>query len=235
MRDFKIIGHRGACAMEPENTLRSILRAIADGADMVEIDIRYASGEILVIHDETVNRTTNGHGSIHRLSLAEIRRLDAGMGERIPTLAEVIETTRGKCPLNIEIKEPAGTVPMCELLVKCGSALGDFLVSSSHADALVEVRARLPEIPIGIIDGRTSGAVDGLFKLAGKLRATSIHPHLQLVTPALVAMARERDLQVFPYTARTRAQLLQLLEAGADGCFADDPECARRVLEGEIS
>ncbi len=234
MRDFKIIGHRGACALEPENTLRSILRAIADGADMVEIDIRYASGEILVIHDETVDRTTNGHGSIHEMSFAEIRGLDAGMGERIPTLAEVIETTYGKCPLNIEIKEPAATGPLCDLLEKFGGSAADwFLVSSSHPDALAEARSRLPEIPIGIIDGRQTGTHDALFELAARLRAASIHPHLPLVNPELVGAARERNLKILPFTVRTRDQLLHLLKAGADGCFADDPLWARGVLQGE--
>jgi len=234
MRDFKIIGHRGACAHEPENTLRSIRRAIADGADMVEIDVRYARGEILVIHDGTVDRTTNGHGSIHCLSFAEIRDLDAGLGERIPTLAEVIETTRGKCPLNIEIKEPAATAPVCDLLEDCGVPDSqDFLVSSSIAEALIETRKRLSRIPIGIIDGRKSGKHDALFDLAERIQASSIHPHLRLVSKTLVGKAHEKNLKVLPYTVRTHQELLDLLESGTDGCFADDPKWAGDlVIEG---
>lgn len=231
MRDFKIIGHRGACAHEPENTLRSIRRAIADGADMVEIDVRYASGEILVIHDETVDRTTTGHGSIHQLSFDKIRELDAGLGESIPTLAEVIETIRGKCQLNIEIKEHASTVPVCDLLEDLGiSASQDFVISSSHSEALFEARKRLPRIPIGIIDSRKSGKHDAMFDLAAQLQAASIHPHLRMVSKALVGKAHEKRLKVLPYTVRTRRQLINLLEAGADGCFADDPKWARELV-----
>jgi len=232
MRDFKIIGHRGACAHEPENTLRSIRRAIADGADMVEIDVRFAHSEILVIHDESVDRTTNGHGSIHSLSLTQIRELDAGIGERIPTLAEVVGTTSGKCQLNIEIKEAAATGPVCDLMEELGISTSlDILISSSIAEALLEARGRLPLIPIGIIDGRVSGRNDAIFELAAKVQATSIHPHLQLVSHPLIASAHERALKVLPFTVRTHEQLIRLFDLGADGCFADDPKWARDLLK----
>lgn len=231
MRDFKIIGHRGACAHEPENTLRSIRRAISDGAEMVEIDVRYAHGEILVIHDESVDRTTSGHGSIHGLSFAQIRELDAGIGEKIPTLAEVIQAIRGKCQLNIEIKETAATGAVCDLLEDFGISISqDILISSSIDEALLESRSRLPRIPLGIIDGRTSGRNNVIFELAAKIQAASIHPHLQLVTKDLIADAHERNLKVLPFTVRTHEQLIKLLKVDADGCFADDPKWARKLL-----
>jgi glycerophosphoryl diester phosphodiesterase len=232
MREFKVIGHRGACAHEPENTLRSIGRAIADGADMVEIDVRYAAGEVLVIHDATVDRTTNGHGSIHRLSFAEIRDLDAGKGERIPTLAEVIDITRGVVPLNIEIKEPGATGPVCDLIDGGkGSRSRDFLISSSHAEVLVEASVSLPGIPIGIIDGGRWSSNRAMFKLADQVQAISIHPHLRSVSRSLIERAREQNLIVLPFTVRNRRQLLKLLEFGADGCFADDPKWAADLVK----
>lgn len=231
MRDFKIIGHRGACAHEPENTLRSILRAIADGADMVEIDVRYAAGEILVIHDSTLDRTTNGRGPIHKASFAEIRALDAGCGEKIPTLAEVIEITRGKVPLNIELKEPAVIDPVCDLLEDYGiSGSPDLLLSSSNGKTLKKLRARLPIIPIGIIFSRKSIRHEPMFALAAQVQANSIHPHLARTSATLIEAAHARNLQVMPYTVRTRNQLQKLLAVEADGCFADDPRWAAGVV-----
>src|SRR6187455_3135798 len=92
MSGFLCIGHRGACGHEPENTLRSVRRALELGAHGIEIDVHYVHGELLVIHDAKLERTTNGRGYISRKSLADLRALDAGQGERIPTLREVFET-----------------------------------------------------------------------------------------------------------------------------------------------
>jgi len=232
MRDFKIIGHRGACAHEPENTLRSIRRAIDDGAEMVEIDIRYASGEILVIHDATVDRTTDGQGSVHSMSLAQIRELDAGKGEKVPTLAEVIETVRGKCGLNIEIKESKVVPALCELLERMKLHQSDeILISSFHSAALVEARVRLPEIRIGIIVGEMKGGFGGVFEFAEPLRAVSIHPHLGWVSRQFVEEAHGRNMMVYPFTVRERKELLKVLESGADGCFADDPKWVREMVK----
>jgi glycerophosphoryl diester phosphodiesterase len=234
MRDFKIIGHRGACAHEPENTLRSIRRAIADGAEMVEIDIRYVSGEILVIHDATVDRTTDGHGSVHRMSLAQIRELDAGKGEKVPTLAEVIETVRGKCGLNIEIKERKVVPALCELLERLRLHESDeILISSSHSGALGETRGLLPEIRIGIIVGKVMGRFGGVFQLAEQLRMVSIHPHLRWVSQEFVEEAHGRNMKVYPFTVSEREELIKVLESGADGCFADDPKWVREMVKEE--
>ncbi|MEP2776619.1 MAG: glycerophosphodiester phosphodiesterase family protein [Luteolibacter sp.] len=232
MRDFKIIGHRGACAHEPENTLRSIRRAIADGAKMVEIDVRYVAGEILVIHDDTVDRTTDGKGAVHKMSFAEVRELDAGMGEKVPTLAEVIETVRGKCALNIEIKEEEAVAAVCGLLGELGDAgSDDFLISSSDSGTLGEARARLPEAAIGIIVGMVKGRFGGVFRLAERLQVASIHPQLRWASPAFVEEAHDRGFKVYPFTVRTREELVKILDSGADGCFADDPKWTAGLVE----
>jgi len=230
MRPFTIIGHRGACAQEPENTLRSLRRAIADAADMVEIDVRFAAGELVVIHDERVDRTTDGQGSVYEKSFEQIRALDAGEGEPIPTLREVLEVTLPALPVNIELKDLAATAAVCDLL----SAQPDLdpariVISSFLVEAVREARARLPQIPIGILASDDPAKVGSMFALAAELGAASVHPHVELVSRDLVRRARAAGYRVLPYTARTLQQLLQLLDCGADGCFADDPHWAREI------
>ncbi len=231
MHEFKIIGHRGVCAHEPENTLRSILRAIADGADMVEIDVRFAAGELLVIHDATVDRTTDGHGPIHHMTFEQIRNLDAGKGERIPTLSEILEVTLGTIPLNIEIKEVSATAPLCDLLLDFrGLEHQDLLLSSFHPEAMIEARGRLPEIRLGVLASDEPQDPDEMFMIAHELGAVSVHPHLRNVTRDLVQEAHRKCLLVLPYTVREPDELQHLIDCQADGCFADDPRWAAAIL-----
>lgn len=97
-------GHRGACGHEPENTLRSVRRALELGADGIEVDVHLADGRLVVIHDDTLNRTTNGTGPVAEKSFACLRSLNAGQGERIPTLEEVFDTVNRRAIVNIELK-----------------------------------------------------------------------------------------------------------------------------------
>jgi len=217
MREFKVIGHRGACAHEPENTIASVRRAIADGACMIEIDVRLAGGEIVVIHDDTVDRTTEGSGSIYDLPIEEIRDLG------IPLLDEVLVETLGVLPLNIEMKDTQVCTPVCELIA---GELEQVLLSSFHHEAVIEARELLPEVPIGILAKNDSNKLDAMFELGDRLAAKSLHPHVDCVATEVVEKAHGADFLVIPYTARTPEQLASLLEAGADGCFADDPKWA---------
>src|SRR5690606_34804670 len=99
-----LVGHRGAMGVEPENTLRSFRRALADGVDAIELDVRRTSDGVLVIcHDSKTSRTTDGEGEIHELTLAELRAFDAGQGERIPTFDEVLDVVDG-VPIQVELK-----------------------------------------------------------------------------------------------------------------------------------
>jgi glycerophosphoryl diester phosphodiesterase len=112
----KIIGHRGAAAAEPENTLRGFHRALEVGAAAVELDVQVTKdGRLAVIHDETVDRTTNGRGRVKDFNLAELQRLDAGQGERIPALEEVVELVRGRGQLLVELKQPEAAPPLLRL------------------------------------------------------------------------------------------------------------------------
>ena len=230
MREFTVIGHRGACALEPENTLRSVRRAIADGADMVEIDVRLADNEIVVIHDDTVDRTTDGTGSVYQMSHPELRGLDAGKGEKIPTLAEVLELTLPSLPLNIELKDTAVTPAVCEWLRQVPDLdLGRIVISSFHAEATRQARDELPEIPIGILARKHPRAVGPMFELAHELDAVSVHPHVESLDAKMIDRAHDSSFRVLPYTTRTPDELQHVLDCGADGCFADDPKWAAEI------
>ena len=118
-----VIGHRGAAGKEPENTMRSFLTAVKDGCDFVELDVHLTSdGHIVVIHDDTVDRTTDGRGRVSDMDIDSLRSLDAGMGERIPLLKEVLGALGGRCSLNIELKG-TGTAGPVSRMPQAGSVL----------------------------------------------------------------------------------------------------------------
>jgi glycerophosphoryl diester phosphodiesterase len=217
------IGHRGAAGHEPENTLRSIRRALELGAHGVEIDVRFVDGELLVFHDTRLERTTNGRGLLARQRFAQLRALDAGLGERIPTLREVCETVDRRAFINIELKgrRTAGPVEALirEFLAERGWAPEHFLISSFHHGELRSLRD--PRLRIGLLLARPSR----LYHLsARRVRAWSVHPALRYTTPQFVEDAHRRGWKVFPYTANSPAEIARLRSYGADGVFTDFPE-----------
>jgi len=223
MSEFLCIGHRGACGHEPENTLRSIRRALELGAHGVEIDVRLVHGELLVMHDAKLDRTTNGRGYLVRKPLALLRTLDAGHGERIPTLREVFETVGRRGFVNIELKGPRTAEPVStlihEFVHRHGWKYEDFLVSSFNRRELRAVSD--PKIPIGLLLTRPT-RLYGLSARRG--RASAVHPGVRWVTARFVEDAHRRGLRVFPYTANDPAQIARLRSLGVDGVFTDFPE-----------
>src|SRR5882724_4137122 len=228
MSAFLCIGHRGAGGHEPENTLRSIRRALELGAHGIEIDVRLVHGELLVMHDGKLDRTTNGHGYLVRKSLAALRELDAGKGERIPTLREVFETVNRRAFINIELKARRTARSVCtliqEFVQKHGWRYEDFLVSSFNRAELRAVHD--PKIPIGLLLTRPT-RLYGLS--ARRVRACAVHPAVRFVTARFVADAHRRGLRVFPYTANATTEIARLRKLGVDGVFTDYPE---RVVKG---
>src|SRR2546428_297275 len=140
---FLCIGHRGARGHEPENTVRSVRRAIELGADGVEIDVYFVDGELVVIHDAKLERTTNGRGRVMRKSFAFLRSLDAGKGERIPTLREIFDAVDRRAFVNVELKGRNTAEPVQSLIEEYVAARGwrfeDFIVSSFHRRELARI------------------------------------------------------------------------------------------------
>jgi glycerophosphoryl diester phosphodiesterase len=223
MSGLLCIGHRGACGHEPENTLRSVRRALELGAHGIEIDVHFVDGEIIVIHDAKLERTTNGKGSVARKSLAYLRSLDAGKGERIPTLREVFETVDRRAFINIELKGRRTAEPVARLIAEFVATRGwrceDFLVSSFNRRELRDIDD--PRIPIGLLLTRPSR----LYALsARRVRAGAVNPAARFVTARFVEDAHRRGLRVFAYTANEPAEIARLRRLGVDGVFTDFPE-----------
>ncbi len=226
--DFQCIAHRGASAHEPENTLRAIRRALELGAHGVEIDVRFIDGELIVFHDDRLDRTTNGRGKIARQRFEYLRTLDAGKSERIPILREVFETVNRRAFINVELKGRRTAAPVqtliCEFLDKRGWSAEHFLVSSFHRRELRAITD--PRLRIGLLLTKPTL----LYHVSAKrVRAWSVHPGVRFTTAKFVAHAHRRGLQVIPYTANKPATIARLRAMGADGVFTDFPE---RVIDG---
>lgn len=221
--EFLCIGHRGAAGHEPENTLRSIRRAIELGAHGVEIDVRLMDGELIVFHDDRLDRTTNGHGRLARKRFDFLRTLDAGKGERIPTLREVFETVDRRAFINVELKGRRTAAPVQalirEFLDERGWSAEHFLVSSFHRRelrAITDARIR-----IGLLLTKPTL----LYHVsARRVGAWSVHPGVRFTTAKFVADAHRRGFKVIPYTANRPDDIAHLREIGADGVFTDFPE-----------
>jgi len=220
-----IIGHRGAKAVEPENTLRAIREGMKC-ADYVEIDARLSCDGIPVImHDSSVDRTTNGRGPVNSFTVAELGTLDAGKGEKIPTLDEVCRAVRGSCGLFCEIKEPGSEEIVCGVLSR--EAPDDLWIVSFHPESITAARRLLPRAKTGLIVSRKGG---DLIEQAAGLGADAILIKFDLLSMDLVSAFRDRGLRVISWTLNTPAEFEKAAGFGIDGLASDDPCAARRFF-----
>jgi glycerophosphoryl diester phosphodiesterase len=178
------IGHRGAKAHAAENTLASFQKALDMGVDGIELDVHVCgTGELVVIHDFTVDRTTNGTGEVHKLSLAELKHLKVEGEHSIPTLDEVIELVGKKCLLNIEMKGRHTAMPLSDLLATYVNTKGysyeDFIISSFQREELMIMSEVNPDVRLGIL---TQASVTQAWEWALEFSAKALHPHFSLLT-----------------------------------------------------
>lgn len=229
-----VIGHRGAAGLAPENTLGGIERALSLGVDMVEIDVQAVGGELVVFHDDTLERCTDGQGPLTGLGFAALRRLDAGGGEQVPTLREVLARVAGRADLNVEVKAPgiaaAVTTMLRDTLAQDPRWHGRLLLSSFHVADVPALGAAGEGLwRLGIL---FEDDADSAFTRAAQLRAWSIHPSLRQVDAALVERAHAAGLRVMVYTVNSPADLLAMQALGVDGVFTDYPDRALASLRG---
>ena len=229
----RIVAHRGGGSLAPENTLAAIRLAASLGFRGVEFDVMLAGdGTPVLIHDETLERTTSGIGPVGAKRWDEIATLDAGgwrspvfAGEGVPRLADVLRQLAGRVVLNVEIKSArdVGTIerPLVDLVA--AHAAGAWVIFSSfHERAVRNVRAASADAAIGVLWDRRPAA--GALALAEELGARCIVPSRRLVTPELVAAAHARDLGVWVWTVNDVAEMRRLATIGVDALFSDYPE-----------
>jgi len=217
------IGHRGAAGLEPENTLLSVRKALALGVKGIEIDVHWVHGELLVIHDDRLNRTTNGAGLLRHHSISHLRALDAGKGERIPFLREVLDAVDRRAVVNIELKGRHTARPVLDLLRHYTSDLGwsprNFLISSFRRAELRQLRGS--GFPIGIL---YAGSARLFRRFARELGATTINVPLQRVTPGMVKRVHADGRKLLVYTVNEAADMARMQHLGVDGIFTDFPD-----------
>ena len=222
------IGHRGARGHAPENTLSSVRRALALGARCVEVDVVSVEGRLVVFHDDRLERTTNGVGYLSDHSFAYLRSLDAGGGQRIPTLEEVCAVIDSQACLNIELRRSNIAAPVAALitnLVERGWDKEAILVSSFNHRELSEMKRLNKEIRLGAL---IRGLLVDDAKFAENLGAFSVHPSLEFVDQRFVDDAHARGLMVYVYTVNHPKDIADMHRLGVDGVFTDFPE---RVIQ----
>lgn len=230
------IAHRGASGYAPENTMAAFRKAVAMGAAFIETDLQLSrDSHFVAIHDATVNRTTNGQGAVHDLTLAELRRLDAGLwfgsefaGEKIPTVEEILEfAKRHDVVFYLELKPSGswgGEHALTSALRESGEIARTVVISFDPA-ILFSVRKLEPTLMTGLL---YEGQIDNPLDKALEIGARQLAVRGDLVTPRLLKEARSRDLQVVCWTVNHPAHMRLLAEAGVDGIFSDYPD---RLLE----
>ena len=227
-----VIAHRGASGHAPENTLAAFRKAVSQGAAFIETDLQLSrDAHFVAIHDATVDRTTGGHAAVHDLTLAELRRLDAGSwfgsefaGERIPTLEEILDfSKKHDVVFYLELK-PSGSWGGEHALIGALRESGEIpraVVISFDAAILESLRKIEPTLMTGLL---YEGQIEKPVERAVEIGARQLAVRGDLVTPALLAAARKKDLQVVCWTVNHPAHMRLLIDAGVDGIMSDYPD-----------
>jgi len=231
-----LIGHRGYPAKFPENTPAAFEGAMQAGCGMIELDVTLTRDrKVVVIHDDTLDRTTTGKGPVKGHTLAEIKALDAGSwfdarfaAERVPELSEVMELTAGRCLLNIEIKEsafeadyPADAIEhQVVKLVKTSGGLDRVILSSFDKRILQRIAAM--DAPPAIAYISDHGADWRVLEMLLAMKAFSWHPRFKVLTRDQVEMMHASGLKVFPWTINTRTEAEAVLALGVDGLICNE-------------
>jgi glycerophosphoryl diester phosphodiesterase len=237
--------HRGASAHAPQNTLAAFLLAADMGADGIELDVHLsADGEVVVIHDDTVNATTDGRGRVGEMTLSELQALDAGswfdpgfQGERIPTLQQVFDALGHRLLFNIEIKVEAGFHPLEQeaetvRLIEDSGMTDRVLLSSFSASSLRRVREMNPHIPLGLLYGTPKPVFLPRLLSWLSVPCDAVHPHFRMVGSRYVRSARRRGRRVNVWTVNTAHDMRRMQDLGVDGIITNYPDVLRDVLAG---
>ncbi|MFI9645651.1 glycerophosphodiester phosphodiesterase [Streptomyces sp. NPDC052040] len=220
--NFLTIGHRGVMGIEPENTLRSFVAAERAGLDLIELDLHLSKdGALVIMHDAEVDRTTDGTGPIAEKTLAELRALDAGGGERIPVFEEVLDAVR--TPLQAEIKDVAAAQALAELMHR-RDLVGRVEVLSFHPEAITEIARLVPGVRTALVASRYGTEVVDQARAAG---AQTVCLNIRRLTLEVVEYARRADLRIIGWVVNTHDHLRLVRALELDGATTDYPDIKR--------
>lgn len=226
MKDMICFAHRGASGHEPENTLLAIQKAIELGSEWIEMDVFPVEHELVVIHDDDLERTTNGKGSVLQSSLAYLRSLDAGKGERIPYLNEVFDVIGSSAKLNIELKwidTVERVVSTIEEYIKNHDWTYDrLLISSLFHDEVKKTKSLLPEIMTAPVF--LGPPPDNFIEIAKDLQSYSMSMDVDYITGEIVNKAHQIGIKVVVFTVNTIEDIEKMKSIGVDGVFTNYPE-----------
>jgi glycerophosphoryl diester phosphodiesterase len=221
-----IYAHRGSSGTLPENTLAAFARALADGADGVELDLRCTADRVpVVLHDRAFDRTTNGHGNVDELTLAELRAFDAGGGEPVPTLADVLDLLAGRLPLDLEVKQVGIEREVLAVLARYPHA--DWAISAFDWDVLRAFRRLDPTTPTWPL---AIAADDALFAVSRDLAAPVAVLMSSSYTPDSAARFAAAGLAVAVWTVNDVAEARRVRDLGAHALATDFPAEIRAGL-----
>jgi glycerophosphoryl diester phosphodiesterase len=230
MRCPLVISHAACGGHAPENTLAGIREALRLGADAIEVDVQAsADGVPVLMHDLTVDRSTNGSGAVAELSLEQLRSLDAG-GEPVPTLAEGLALTAGEALLVIEIKQP-GIEGHIARVVHESDALGDVMAWSFFLQALESMRMAEPRVPGGLlIAAEALPRWQQMRELAVRLGLQAVSVYFAGINEQIVAACQRSGLALYAWTADEEADIQRLIDLGVEGICTNFPDRARALL-----
>lgn len=220
------IAHRGAKAYEPENTLQAFQKALNLNSDGIELDVHLSSDEhIIVIHDETIDRTTNGKGLVNDFTLAELKSYLIDEKYQIPTLNEVFDLVDKKCLINIELKglgTPSKVVSLIEQYISEKNwNYNHFIISSFDWNMLEETSNLNPNISIGVL---TEENLETAWAFAEKIKAKAIHPDFNLLNDENVQQMQQKGFLVLPWTVNSEEDIQKVKSYNVDGIISDNPD-----------
>ncbi len=233
---FIIIAHRGASNLAPENTLKAFKKAIELKADYIEFDVRQSKdGEIVIMHDANTFRTTGYSGIIEKLTLEELKELDCGEGEKIPTLEELVKLAKGKIGLNCEIKAKDMVHKIIEI-IREADLFESTIISSFKQKELIKIRYLEPQIKIASLNPTRSGWFINWFsrkkmiKTAVENKFYAINPLYLIMNKNFIDKAHKKNLKVYPWTVDSISVIENLIKMGVDGIISNDISRVKDVL-----
>ena len=224
-----VIAHRGASRDEPENTLRAFETAIRQGAQMIEMDLQITGdGQVIVLHDETLDHTTDRKGRVDRLTLSEIKQADAGKGERIPTLTETLDLTLGQVRLYLEIKDPRAARPTLET-IRARRCEADVMLASFDLNLMRDLGREIADIELGLILGSESWNPLIRWREAfpwvslRKINYQVLSLQAAICYPYLARKIKRQGKKLFVWTVDEPAEISRLIDLGVDGIVTNVP------------